>query len=96
MPSIDIRRKHDMDRARARACVDELAERMRAKFGVQARWDADTLRLSHAGLDGGITVDDEAVHVKARLGLLLSALKPRIEREVEEKLDAIFGPDPAS
>lgn len=93
MPTIDLHRKHHMDRQRARIRVDELAARMREKFGVEAHWEADTLRLGHAGLEGGITVDDEAVHVKARLGLLLAAFKPRIEHEVREKLDAWFGPE---
>jgi putative polyhydroxyalkanoate system protein len=93
MPSIDLRRRHHMDRQSARARVDEIAARMREKFGVESRWDADTLRLRHMGLDGGITVDDESVHVKARLGMLLAALKPRIEHEVREKLDAYFGPE---
>lgn len=93
MPSIDLRRRHHMDRQHARERVEELAGRMREKYGVESRWDADTLRLNHLGLDGGITVDDEAVHVQARLGLLLAALKPRIEQEVREKLDAWFGPE---
>jgi len=93
MPTIDLRRKHHLDRRRARQRVDELATRLREKFGVQTHWVADTLRLEHVGLDGSITVDDEAVHVKARLGLLLAALKPRIEHELREKLDAWFGPE---
>lgn len=93
MPTIDIRRKHHLDRQRARTHVDELAARMREKFGVQTCWEADTLRLRHMGIDGGITVDDTEVHVQARLGMLLAALKPRIESEVREKMDEYFGPD---
>lgn len=93
MPSIDIRRHHHQDRQQARAHVDELAARMREKFGVETHWEGDTLRLRHLGIDGGITVDDEQVHVQARLGMLLAALKPRIEQEVNEKMDAYFGPD---
>jgi len=93
MPSIDLRRTHHMDRQCAKRRVDELAARMREKFGVEAHWQDDTLRLRHMGLEGSIRVDDEAVHVKARLGMLLAALKPRIEHEVRDKLDAWFGPE---
>jgi putative polyhydroxyalkanoate system protein len=93
MPSIDIRRRHHQDRQQARAHVDRLAARLREKFGVQTHWEADTLRLRHTGIDGGITVDDAEVRVQARLGMLLGALKPRIEREIHEKLDAYFGPE---
>jgi len=92
MPSIDMRRDHHMDRRRARAQIDELATRVREKFGIETHWDGDTLRLRHMGLDGGISVDDRTVHVKARLGLLLAALKPRIEHELSQKLDDFFGP----
>ncbi len=93
MPSIDIRRRHHTDRSEARAHVDALAARMREKFGVQTHWQSDTLHMRHMGLDGTITVDDRDVHVQARLGMLLSALKPRIEQEVRDRLDASFGPE---
>ena len=45
--------------------------------------DFSTARI----VDGAIAVSDHAVHVTARLGLLLSPLRGRIERDIREKLD---------
>ncbi|RAP57820.1 polyhydroxyalkanoic acid system family protein [Oleiagrimonas sp. MCCC 1A03011] len=92
MPSIDIRRTHSLGLEQAHAAVDKVAQRMREKFGVDTRWDDDTLRFSHMGVDGGIAVSAHDVHVQARLGMLVSALKPRIENEIHAKLDEYFGP----
>ena len=92
MPSIDIRRTHPLGLDTARQAVDKVAQRMREKFGVDTRWEGDTLRFSHMGIDGGIAVNDKEVHVQARLGMLMSALKPRIESEIHAKLDEYFGP----
>jgi putative polyhydroxyalkanoate system protein len=87
MPSIDIQRPHGLGRERARAIVEQVAERMRQKFGVETRWDGDTLHFSRSGVDGTMAVDDATVRVNARLGLLLAPLKPMIEDEIGRKLD---------
>jgi putative polyhydroxyalkanoate system protein len=92
MPSIDIRRTHQLDLEQARAVVDKVAQRLREKYGVGTRWDGDELRFSHMGVDGGIAVSADQVHVQARLGMLMGALKPRIENEIRSKLDEYFGP----
>ncbi|HET7359615.1 MAG TPA: polyhydroxyalkanoic acid system family protein [Rhodanobacteraceae bacterium] len=87
MPSIDIERPHSLGRERARAIVEQVAERMQQKFGVDTRWEGDTLHFSRSGVDGTMAVDDAMVRVNARLGLLLAPLKPMIEEEIGRKLD---------
>jgi putative polyhydroxyalkanoate system protein len=87
MPSIDIQRPHSLGRERARSIVEQVAGRMQEKFGVETRWDGDTLHFSRNGVNGTMAVDDARVHVQARLGLLLAPLKPMIEDEIGRKLD---------
>ncbi|AGG88750.1 MULTISPECIES: polyhydroxyalkanoic acid system family protein [Rhodanobacter] len=90
MPKIDIRRPHQLPIAEARAVVDQVATRMREKFGMNGRWQGDTLLFSRPGVSGSIAVGGDAIQVKAELGLLLAPLKGMIEQEIRRKLDEHF------
>lgn len=91
MPSIDIRRPHTLPLAEAREVMEKVAERMRDKFGMQSRWEGDTLAFSRSGVKGGITVLPGEIHVSAELGLMLAPLKTMVEQEIRRKLDEHFG-----
>ena len=56
MPKIDIRRPHQLSIAEARAVVDQVAARMHEKFGMDGRWQDDTLLFSRPGVSGSIAV----------------------------------------
>src|SRR5574337_151571 len=90
MPKIDIRRPHQLPVAEARAVVEQVAARMREKFGMEGRWLDDTLLFSRPGVSGSIAVGQDAIQVKAELGLLLAPLKGMIEQEIQRKLDEHF------
>lgn len=90
MPRIDIRRPHQLSVAEARAAVDQVVTRMREKFGVSAQWQGDTLGFSRPGVSGSITVERDAIQVKADLGLMLAPLKGMLEQEIRRKLDEHF------
>jgi putative polyhydroxyalkanoic acid system protein len=91
MPTIDIHRPHQLPLAEARAVIDQVATRMREKFGMQDQWQGDTLRFSRPGVNGTIAVGAEAIHVHAELGMLLAPLKGMVEQEIRRKLDEHFG-----
>ncbi len=90
MPKIDIRRPHQLPIAEARAVVDQVAARMHEKFGMDGRWQGDTLLFSRPGVSGSIAVGSDAIQVKAELGLLLAPLKGMVEQEIRRKLDEHF------
>lgn len=90
MPSIDIRRPHQLSTAQARAVVDQVAARMQEKFGMTGRWEGDTLGFSRPGITGSIVLEGGAVQVRAQLGLMLSPLRGMIEQEIRRKLDEHF------
>ncbi|MBT2142536.1 MULTISPECIES: polyhydroxyalkanoic acid system family protein [unclassified Rhodanobacter] len=90
MPKIDIRRPHQLSIAEARAVVDQVAARMHEKFGMDGRWQDDTLLFSRPGVSGSIAVGSDAIQVKAELGLLLAPLKGMVEQEIRRKLDEHF------
>ena len=69
MPKIDIRRPHQLSIAEARAVVDQVAARMHEKFGMDGRWQDDTLLFSRPGVSGSIAVgsDHHGFAVKGRV-----------------------------
>jgi len=91
MPTIDIRRPHNLPMAQARAIVDQVATRMREKFDMQSQWQDDTLRFSRSGVKGSIVVAPTLIHVTAELGFMLTPLKGMVEQEIRRKLDEHFG-----
>ena len=90
MPSIDIRRPHQLSIAEARAVVEQVASRMQEKFGMSGQWQGDTLDFSRPGVNGSIAVEGDAIQVRAQLGMLLTPLKGMIEQEIRRKLDEHF------
>jgi putative polyhydroxyalkanoate system protein len=90
MPKIDIHRPHHLSTSEARAVVDKVAARMQEKFGMEGHWQDDTLLFSRPGVSGSIAVGNDAVRVKAELGLMLAPLKGMVEQEIRRKLDEHF------
>ncbi|RDS83929.1 polyhydroxyalkanoic acid synthase [Dyella monticola] len=91
MPSIDIRRPHQLSSAEAHAVIDKVAARMREKFDVQTQWQNEALTFQRPGINGKIAINSDEIHVSAQLGMLLSPLKSMIEQEIRRKLDEHFG-----
>ena len=90
MPKIDIRRPHQLPITAARAVVEQIAARMHEKFGMEGRWQDDTLLFSRPGVSGSIAVGSDAIQVRAELGLMLAPLKGMVEQEIRRKLDEHF------
>lgn len=90
MPSIHIRRPHQLPIAEARARVEHVAARMQEKFGLAGEWRGDTLGFSRPGVTGSIAVEREAIEVRAQLGMMLTPLKGVVEQEIRRKLEELF------
>lgn len=91
MPKIAIHRPHQLSLTQARAVVDQVALRMREKFGMRGQWQGDTLSFSRPGVSGTIAVASDAIQVNAELGMMLAPLKGLVEQEIHRKLDEHFG-----
>lgn len=90
MSGIDIQHTHSLPPARARKAVEEVAIRLGEKFGLDYRWEGDTLHFVRSGIDGQIALAPKRLHVTARLGFLLSALQTPIEAEIRRVLKERF------
>ena len=91
MPSIEIRREHGKTIKEARAAVERVAGKISERFDVDYSWEGNTLHFKRSGVDGHIAVSAKDVHVTAKLGFLLGAIKGPIEREIHQYLDREFG-----
>ena len=91
MSSIDIRHPHSLPSAKARKAVQEVADKLDTRFGMQSRWEGDTLHFTRSGVDGHIALAPNELHVTAQLGFLLSAMKGSIEQEIRRVLSERFG-----
>jgi putative polyhydroxyalkanoate system protein len=90
MAEISIRRKHGKTHSDARAAAEHMASELKEEFDLNYAWDGDVLRFKRSGLSGELALDAKEVALHIRLGFLLSALKPSIEREVHKFFDENF------
>ena len=90
MASIDIQHPHTMNPAHARQAVQEVADKLADRFGVEYRWNGDILDFTRSGLDGRIALLPGQLHVTAQLGFLLGAMKGPIESEIRRVLGERF------
>lgn len=91
MSSIDIRHDHTQSPEQARASVELIAQKLADRFGVKYGWQGDRLSFNGSGVDGGIALLPQQLHVTADLNFLLSAMKGPIEAEIRRVLGERFG-----
>jgi putative polyhydroxyalkanoate system protein len=89
---IVIGRRHDLGVAKAKRLAETLARKLRDEFGGTYTWNGNELRFQRTGASGSVTVTKDSVQVRVELGLLLTPLRARIEREIGASLDAHLGP----
>jgi len=87
MARIIVERSHSLGREAARAKAEQLAGRLASEFGVSCQWQGDVLAVRRSGADGHIEVGEDRGKVLLNLGLLLSAMGPSIQGQIERALD---------
>ena len=92
MSDIDIRYPNRLGLDQARAAIEQIARKLSEQFGVDTQWVGDGLNFERSGVQGRIALDANDVHVTAKLGFLLSAMKGPIEAEIRRVLAEKLGP----
>jgi putative polyhydroxyalkanoate system protein len=90
MSQIDIRHNHSMPAKKARKAMEDVAKKLSERFGMDYNWEGDTLHFSRSGVDGQIALEEDQLHVRAKLGFLLAAMKGPIEQEIRRVLTERF------
>jgi len=90
MSVIDIQRSHALGEEKARSAADSLAGKLAQKFDVQSQWQGDRLLFERSGIKGHLDISDTELRVHLELGLMLRPFKPKIEEEIESRIDRMI------
>lgn len=95
MATIDITRNHSLPIDDAKSKAEELAKGMEQKFGIQWKWEGNTIRFdapggAAKGTKGEVAVSEKNVRVAIDLPFMLRVMKGTIEEKVNEKLSTLL------
>lgn len=90
MSVIDIHRSHSLDKQHARSAAETLAENLSRKFDMQYHWDGDQLKFERSGVKGRVDIAETDLHIRIELGMMLRPFKPKIEEEIQSRLDRLI------
>jgi putative polyhydroxyalkanoate system protein len=95
MATIDITRNHALSIDDAKKKAEELAKGMEQRFGVQWKWEGNTIHFDATsgaakGTKGEVSVSEKNVRVAIDLPFMLRVMKGTIEEKVNEKLTALL------
>jgi len=94
LSDIHITREHRLGFEQAGKLAYHWAERAEHEFGMECVYqegnDADRIVFAREGVKGELTVSSDKFVLDAKLGLLYSTMKRRIETEIVNKLDELI------
>ncbi|HVE49181.1 MAG TPA: polyhydroxyalkanoic acid system family protein [Casimicrobiaceae bacterium] len=89
MPTISIAKKHAMTHRKAKDVAERIATDLRKRFELDYAWSGDDVDFKRPGVSGRMHVGKDVISLDVRLGLLLTPLKPVIEKEIHAQLDKL-------
>ena len=89
MASISVSKRHQLSHKQAKLVAEKLADDLEQRFSLAWRWDGDHVRFERPGVTGSMLVGASDIRLDVKLGLLLTPLKPAIEREIHAQLDKL-------
>ena len=85
---IQISRQHDMEHAECCEFAERLLDKMVDKFGGSVSSVGDDYQYNHStGIKAIVEPRAKELNVNVKLGLLTSALAPKLEGEINKVLD---------
>lgn len=75
-----------LSKDKIREKLSDVMGKIEEKFNLTGRWSGDVYTFTRSGVDGKAVINEGKVVVDIKLGMLLSALKGRIESEMVTKL----------
>lgn len=91
MADIKMKRQHALGLKKGKAAAQKVADDLSEHFDMKSEWQGNQLHFTRAGVNGVLEVSKDSVEVQAKLGLLLSAFKPKIEDRISKDFDKYFG-----
>ena len=87
MAKLTIEQAHSLPLDEVKKRLEELANRLSAKYGIEANWTGDReASLKRTGVTGKITLHEAKVAVLLDLSFALLPLKGKIQERIEHEL----------
>ena len=93
MARISIAKSHHLSHRKAKSVAARLAQDLARRFELVSHWDGDHVHFERPGISGSMHVGKSRITLDVTLGLLLTPLKPAIEKEIHAQLDKLAGKD---
>ncbi len=92
MAKINITRSHSLDMPTLKSKIEDVMGAMATKYDLKWSWKGDSeMEIKRSGLNGTVKLDDSNIDIHIDLGMLLSALKGKIEEGINKELDKHLG-----
>jgi putative polyhydroxyalkanoate system protein len=95
MATITVSKRHHLSHKKAKAVAERLANDLEKRFNLAWSWEGDHVNFQRPGVSGSMHVGTADIRLDVKLGLLLTPLKPAIEREIHAQLDKLSGKESA-
>ena len=89
MARITIGKVHHLSPRKAKTVAERLANDLEKRFDLCWNWEGDHVHFERPGVTGSMHVGKSRITLDVKLGLLLTPLKPAIEREIHAQLDKL-------
>jgi putative polyhydroxyalkanoate system protein len=87
MAKLTIEQAHALPLDEVKRRLQELADRLSAKYGIDAKWTSDReASLKRTGVSGTIKVAEDKVAVLLDLSFALSPVKGKIQERIQQEL----------
>jgi putative polyhydroxyalkanoate system protein len=87
MPKLTIEQPHALPLDELKRRLQALADRLSAKYGIDARWTSEReAAVKRTGVSGKITLGDDKVTVFLDLNFALTPLKGKVENRIKQEL----------
>lgn len=87
MATIKIKRQHALPHAKVVKAVQKLADELAEKLEADYEWEGDELSFKRSGASGKVNIGKKDLEVNIKLSILLTPLKGKIEKTVNDYLD---------
>lgn len=93
MATIEVKRKHGLEKKEAKKRVTKALKGMEGKVpGLSTEWESFTCRMTATGASGTITVTETHVEVAIDLALLMRPMKGMVQQMIDKSFaDALEG-----
>jgi putative polyhydroxyalkanoate system protein len=82
-----IRREHSLGIEEARRKVDEIAADMGGRLNLSSEWRENDLQIKGSGVNGSISVSEDAIEIQVELGFALKIMESSIRSAIEGTMD---------